>query len=250
MQRLDLTLPTAAENVALDEALLDWAEEDPAGREVLRIWESPQPVVVAGRSSRIAQEIDTDTCGKLGIPIVRRSSGGATIVAGPGCLMYAVVLSFQARPELRDISLAHRFALGRIVDALNPLIGEAGVVACGGTSDLALTDASPAALARKFSGNSMRVKRNHFLYHGTLLYNFNLQLLASCLRTAPRQPGYRSAREHLDFVMNVPLTRQQLLEALAMAWPTASDLIELPTSRVAELVATRFSHDSWNLDFG
>ena len=146
MQRLNLTLPTAAENVALDEALLDWAEEAPAGREILRVWESPEPVVVAGRSSRIALEIDTDTCDKLGIPIVRRSSGGAAIVAGPGCLMYAVVLSYAKRPELKDIGVAHRFVLGRLIDALDPLLAEGGVVACGGTSDLALTDRAPGAL--------------------------------------------------------------------------------------------------------
>ena len=55
MRLLDLTLPTAAENVALDEALLDAAEaaseqgsEEP---EVLRLWEPTQFFVVVGRSS-------------------------------------------------------------------------------------------------------------------------------------------------------------------------------------------------------
>ena len=137
MQRLNLTLPTPAENVALDEALLDWAEEDPSDREVLRIWESPQPLVVAGRSSRIEQEINAAECEERHIPIVRRSSGGAAIVAGPGCLMYAVVLSYQARPELRDIGRAHCFVLDRLATA----IGDCGIeVARAGTSDLALAD--------------------------------------------------------------------------------------------------------------
>src|SRR4051794_20177330 len=106
MRRLHLTLPTAAENVALDEALLDYADDEGSACEILRIWESPQPMVVVGRSSRVAQEINRVECAKRNIPIVRRSSGGAAIVAGPGCLMYAVVLSYQTRPELRDISQA------------------------------------------------------------------------------------------------------------------------------------------------
>ena len=37
MKLLDLTLPTAAENLALDEALLDAAEQDAGPSELLRI---------------------------------------------------------------------------------------------------------------------------------------------------------------------------------------------------------------------
>src|SRR5262245_22104090 len=112
MQHLELTMPTPAENLALDEALLEWAEEEPREREVLRLWESSEPMVVVGRSSRVQKEVKEPACSERGIPILRRSSGGATIVAGPGCLMYAVVLSMKARPELKDIGRAHAFILG------------------------------------------------------------------------------------------------------------------------------------------
>lgn len=249
MQHLNLTLPTPAENVALDEALLDWAEESDAEREVLRIWESAHPMVVAGRSSRIAKEVNTGECDQRRIPIVRRSSGGAAIVAGPGCLMYALVLSYGARPELRDIGRAHTFVLSRIADSLRPLLEHAGILARGGTSDLVLTDRASPAIARKFSGNSLRAKRSHFLYHGTLLYNFDLTLIARCLLIPPRQPDYRGARQHLDFVINVPLSRRQLTEAIEAAWPATSELTDFRMSGVANLVASRFGRDSWNRDF-
>jgi lipoate-protein ligase A len=49
MKLLDLTLPTPAENLALDEALLDAAEAGELPDEVLRLWEFPQAVVVIGR---------------------------------------------------------------------------------------------------------------------------------------------------------------------------------------------------------
>jgi len=52
MKLLDLTLPSPAENLALDEALLDAAEAGEMADEVLRFWESPQPLVVVGRSSQ------------------------------------------------------------------------------------------------------------------------------------------------------------------------------------------------------
>ena len=61
MRYLDLTLPTAAENLALDEALLEEAEAAPP-LETLRLWESPQPLVVIGRSSRVGTEVEVDAC--------------------------------------------------------------------------------------------------------------------------------------------------------------------------------------------
>ncbi len=266
MHRLELTLPTAAENVALDEALLDLAEESSHPREVLRIWEPTKYMVVAGRSTRIGQEINRPECDARHIPIIRRSSGGATIVAGPGCLMYAVVLSYELRPELRDISKAHCFVLGRLVEALR---STGLAITQAGTSDLVIADCglriadcrngisqtairnpkSEIQTSRKFSGNSLRAKRTHFLYHGTLLYDFDLALLAKCLRMPPRQPDYRSARGHLDFVANLPLSRPQLIAALHAAWPTTDELTNIPLPHVQELVATRFRQDSWNYEF-
>jgi lipoate---protein ligase len=279
MLRLALTLATPTENLALDEALLDWAEADEPDTEYLRIWESPHPIVVVGRSSRLEQEVDVEACDERGIPILRRSSGGAAIVAGPGCLMFAVVLSYQLRPELRDIRRAHCVILGRLADALRPHFLPAADVKQAGTSDLVLIEACatgstrlsspksasallddanqhtqsrrhPAGPPRKFSGNSLRAKRSHLLYHGTLLYDFDLSLIESCLKLPPRQPEYRHARSHRDFVTNLPVARDTLTQAIDAAWPTQEEIDEWPQERVATLVAERFSRDGWNFEFG
>src|SRR6476469_8324471 len=114
MQRFDNSLPTPAQNLAFDEALLEWAEEESADREYLRLWESTQPMVVVGRSSRVGKEVNEPFCRGERIPILRRSSGGAAIVTGPGCLMYALVLSYTMRPELKDITRAHSFILKQL----------------------------------------------------------------------------------------------------------------------------------------
>jgi lipoate-protein ligase A len=250
MRRLDLTLPTPAENVALDDALLDWAETENPDWEFLRLWESPRPVVVVGRSTRVEQEVDSAACRKRDIAILRRSSGGASIVAGPGCLMYALVLSYQRRPELKDIRRAHANVLNRFAAALNVALAQVGIVAHVGTSDLTFVPVTlPAVTQKKFSGNSMRARRTHLLYHGTLLYNFDLPLIETCLRQPPRQPEYRAQRLHAEFVMNLPIARQALVEAVHCAWPTESEVADGPIDRVARLVAERFSRDEWNLEF-
>jgi lipoate-protein ligase A len=248
MQSVDLTLPTVAENVALDEALLELAESGPGHDEYFRLWESPEPCVVVGRSSQIDREVNAAECRSRSIPIVRRSSGGAAIVAGPGCLMYAVVLSHRERPELRDITHAHRFVMARIAGAVRPLAAAALETKVAGTSDLVLHDRTNVEPPRKFSGNSLHVKRTHFLYHGTILYNFNLSLIAQCLLSPPRQPEYRSGRDHRAFVTNLTASRAQLVDAMTAAWPTTNALAAVPWGQVKELVAARFGQDSWTFE--
>jgi len=247
MYRLPLTLATPAENLALDEALIDAADAEGPTAEYLRIWESPEPMVVLGRSSRVAEEVDAVECARREIPILRRASGGAAIVAGPGCLMYAVVLSYDQRPEARGIHASHGYVLDRLVAALRP---QAPQVARAGTSDLVLLNNDTHSAPRKFSGNSLRVKRTHFLYHGTVLYDFDLSLIAACLRTAPRQPEYRHRREHGDFVANLPLARKMVNESVSTAWPTEGESADWPRARVAELVRERYRLDEWNLAYG
>jgi lipoate---protein ligase len=247
MRRLELTLRTPAENLALDEALLDWAEEANADWEFLRIWESPKPMVVVGRSSRVRAEVDEAACRDSNVPILRRSSGGAAIVAGPGCAMYAVVLSYRLRPEMKDIGRAHAYVLGRLAASLGPLVSRWGSVAHVGTSDLALVDQS--SQQRKFSGNSMRVKRTHMLYHGTLMYIADLSLVERYLRMPPRQPEYRAERSHADFLVNLPLAKPEVIRAVDRAWPTVGSLTDWPNKRVASLAAERFSQPSWTYEF-
>jgi lipoate---protein ligase len=247
MLRLELTLPTPAENLALDEALLDWAEEANPEWEFLRLWESPQPMVVVGRSSRVHEEVYESVCAEANVPVLRRSSGGAAIVAGPGCLMYALVLSYGQRPELKDIGRAHAHVLGRLAAALGTLVSHLGSVDHVGTSDLALVNQS--AERRKFSGNSMRAKRTHLLYHGTLMYDADLSMISRYLRMPPRQPEYRAARSHAEFLINLPLERPSIVAAIDRAWPTAEELTNSPQERVTALLSERFSRESWNFEF-
>ncbi len=257
MKLLELTLPTPEENLALDEALLDQAEAGDGSDEVLRLWEPDRPMVVVGRSSKLVQEVKTDECRRRGIPVLRRTSGGTSIVTGPGCLMYAVILSLNDRPALRAIDHTHRFVLDRIATALEPLASE---IRCRGTSDLVLggrrkcpagdgLDRRGAALAAmKVSGNSVRMKRNWLLYHGTLLYNFPVELIEACLPMPPREPDYRGGRPHRQFVANLPVSRNDLREAMIAGWQAHEPLGDWPRELTGRLVAERYGLTSWHAD--
>jgi len=236
MRLLDLTLPSDAENLALDEALLDEAERVGQGGEVLRLWEPQRPMVVVGRSTNIEAEVRRDACRRLGIPIFRRVSGGAAILTGPGCLMYAIVLERHARGGQLAGEHAHRFVLGKMSAALG---GRAAGLCCRGTSDLALAD-------RKVSGNSLRLKRDHLLYHGTLLYGFPLALIERCLAMPPRMPDYRRRRSHGEFMVNLPLSAGEIRRGVIAAWNAVEPYPDWPRDRTAGLAAEKYAQPQWN----
>ena len=195
--------PDAAFHLAVDEALLTMAEAGRCGPS-LRIWSLPSIAVVLGRSSKIDRETDRKFCLQQGIPIMRRCSGGASIVGGPNCWMYSVVLSANDFPELRKIDSAHQFVMSRLLAAVQDQLPTAGMQ---GICDLTLED-------RKFSGNALRLTRNHVLYHGTLLVDADLQLVQQCLDFAPRQPDYRQGRDHQAFITNAPLSIDPLRRSM------------------------------------
>ena len=82
--------------LALDEALLEEAHEGVRGEAVVRTWMATRPVVVVGSSSRVEEEVDVAGCDAAGVTILRRPSGGATVILGPGCVMWSVVTPHPA----------------------------------------------------------------------------------------------------------------------------------------------------------
>jgi lipoate---protein ligase len=229
MQLIDYSAKTCRENLALDEALVEsadtWNGDGNAPTETLRVWEMPAVCVVMGRGSK-PTEIREAACVLDQTPVLRRHSGGASIVAGPGCLLYSVLLSLEKRPGLRDIDFAHRFVMEKILIGVSTIVPEVKLL---GTCDLTQN-------GKKCSGNALRFKRNWVLYHGTLLYDFPLELISRYLAMPPRMPDYRSNRHHDAFVANLGCDVSRLKQALCQAWNATGNWEDHPfqTQIIAE----------------
>jgi lipoate-protein ligase A len=234
MHLLDLTLPTLAENLALDEALLLDAEASKTG-EVLRFWEWPAFAVVLGAGCRLAADLNEAACRDDGVAILRRASGGGTVLLGPGCLLYSLILAFDRSPLLAGIISSYGYILDRNRAALAeaaPGIGHAG------TSDLAMG-------GQKFSGSAQQRKRHYLLHHGTLLYGFAIPRISSYLHMPASQPDYRQQRTHEAFLTNIPLDSSALKACLRRAWGVNSSLEDLPRNLVSRLVAEKYATQEW-----
>ena len=235
MKLIEKTFHSAEENIAFDEAMLLAAERDGEKDGFLRIWEPTQWFVVIGRGSSLEKEVDRRRCSEDAVPVLRRSSGGAAIVAGPGCLFYAVVLSLKQSPELRSIDRAHAYVLSTLINGLRDMVPD---IARKGTSDLAVK-------GKKVSGNSLRCRKDYLLYHGTLLYDMPLTPITEYLRFPPRQPEYRENRSHADFVTNLNLPREKVVEGLLSAWGYPKRLTEWSHADLDHLVREKYASDNW-----
>jgi lipoate-protein ligase A len=234
MQFLHLTLGTPADNLALDEALL-LAAEAGTGGEMLRLWEWPRPAVVLGAGGRLAEDVNEPACAADGVPILRRASGGGTVLLGTGCLCFSLVLRYARDPALTEIASSYAYILDR---TLRALAGVLPGLERAGTSDLA-------AAGRKFSGNAQQRKRAHLLHHGTLLYGFDLELVSRYLRLPARQPEYRARREHGEFLMNLPVAASELARRLREVWVASDDLRAWPEGLTQQLVAEKYAKREW-----
>lgn len=238
MRLLDVSFEEPAENLALDELILDSVEQGRT-RSTLRFWECPIRFVVLGTAQELKREVIEEQCLADGVPIMRRCTAGGCVLQGPGSLNFALALSFQEFPEVRSLHPSYAYLLNAIAASLR---------ACGvpvfrvGTCDLALDG------LLKVSGNAQRRRRNAILHHGTLVYRPDYDGMARYLREPELRPDYRGDRDHRAFVGALPLAPDILRHAVCKAFgvtnsPEAPLAAELAATR--QLASDKYSCPAW-----
>jgi lipoate-protein ligase A len=175
------------------------AAADQHGTASFRTWTTSRHVVVVGRAVAVEVEVDVDACRRYDVPIVRRPSGGRSVVIGPGTLQYTFALPYHFDPSLRSIPGSKAFCNRLLLDAL----GDPRLRAHD-SGDITVDD-------RKVAGLAMKRSRAALILHGTLLISAEIELLAALLRHPAREPEYRRGRAHVDFLSNLgPFCDRQL----------------------------------------
>jgi lipoate---protein ligase len=239
MKYCDLTLPSPEENLACDEALLDVCEAGLAD-ELLRVWEPEDFFVVVGYGNKVETEVNRDFCQQNGIPILRRCTGGGTVLQGPGCLNYSLILRVDNSRPLGGIGATNEFILARHQAVLASLV--VAPVEHQGQTDLAIG-------GLKFSGNAQRRKKRCLLFHGSFLLHLDIGLVEKTLRMPSRQPAYRVHRSHSEFLVNLKMPARLLKAALLECWNATAPLGDIPFREISRLASEKYALDEWNFRF-
>ncbi|MCL4403035.1 MAG: hypothetical protein M1436_10320 [Acidobacteria bacterium] len=160
------------------------------GLRLLRFWWGGPPAVVIGSSERPEQVVYPEACARLGVEVLKRSTGGGSVLQTAGVLNCSLI---TPAPASLDPKIGFRPGLN-LICAILAAFGVVGKPA--GTSDVSVGD-------RKISGNAQARRWKAVLVHGTLLVDFDHDLADAVLKHPPREPAYRRARSHRDFLITL-----------------------------------------------
>ena len=142
-------------NQAFEEVVFERFADD----EVFFLWQN-DPAVVVGSYQNICREVHVPSLRRMGVPVVRRSSGGGTVYHDGGNVNYTYITRSDGQVD-------YDRCLSPVIDALNRI----GVPARKGrTCDIVLD-------GRKISGSAQRQAHGRVLHHGTLLFQSDLSVL-------------------------------------------------------------------------
>lgn len=210
----------AEQTLACEEALLNRSEQN-HGPNLLWFWEPRAFFVVAGFSRPLEEDVDLEACRAMRIPVLRRCSGGGTVLQGPGCLNYGLVLEITPGSPWRTIVKANASIMQCHRQSIENLLQIP--VQIHGVTDLTLGN-------RKFSGNAQRRRHHFLLFHGCFMLDLDLAVVTKVLRLPKQQPPYRQGRMHEDFLVNLHQPAQAIQNALLQSWAGLS--MDLPRAPI------------------
>ncbi len=229
--------------LALEEALLESARLD--GVAVLRVWVNDRAVVI-GRGQAAEEEVDTEEADRLGIPVIRRISGGGAVYHHPGNLNVSLYLPDGRR--LGGVSEAFRRLGGEISAGLRKF----GIAAASVGNNLFLN-------GRKIGGAAQARRGNALLYHTTLLVRpdpIPMERLLRALRPGYRTPAVPShpfPTASLSEMIGAELSLEEVADAAAGGIaracgksPIRGQVSEGERMRAEELVRKKYGTDRWN----
>ncbi|TFG05313.1 MAG: lipoate--protein ligase family protein [Promethearchaeota archaeon] len=170
---IDLGIYNGYMNMAIDEAILE-AKIQGKVPNTFRLYRWHPSCASIGRNQSMLHEVDIDACKKLEIDYVRRITGGGAVYHDQtGEITYSIIAGKENFLPV-DIDETFRILCKGIIVALGDfgLVAEHGVHHC------------PSIFigGRKISGNAQTIKKGVVLQHGTILLQYNPELMYSVLR--------------------------------------------------------------------
>lgn len=163
--------------------------------------------VSLGASNKLEQNANLINCQQDGVKVFKRQSGGEAVFLSPNCVVYSKVLVAHSLPGSADFFTAN-------LDYIRGVLTSSGIkdVQRKGISDLTIGD-------RKILGCAI-YRRTHFLlFQAVLNVCENPELIERYLLPPQREPDYRQARSHSQFVTSLHqqgyhLSPQQIVASL------------------------------------
>ncbi len=226
-------------NLAMEEYVLRTLR---AQGDVLSLFVNDMAVVL-GKHQNVAQEVNLPACDALNVPVLRRISGGGTVVHDLGNLNF----SFITAQTMKNVN-NYRLFVQPIVELLRDYHIPA---------ELDKND-NIVAKGKKLSGNAQFTTGGRLLTHGTLLINSNLDRIHELLAPVPgKQVFSRASRSRPAPIANLnafrsgpPISVQEMSSALKTkllgTHPHTLKLTQKDWNGIRLLAKRKYRGEKWN----
>ncbi|WP_456452248.1 lipoate--protein ligase family protein [Thermococcus sp.] len=232
--------------MAIDEAIMR-ARIEGKVPDTVRLYVFRPSSITIGRFQSVRHDVNLERCRELGIPVVRRITGGGSVFHDEfGEITYSVIAGEELHPALKNVEESYRHLAGPLVDALRELGLDAGF---SGLNDIV-------ANGKKISGSAQTRRRGVILQHGTFMYSTRLDILVSVLRASRvklKDKGVRSIWERVTTVERegIRLSRDEayglLMRKFFEAFPLEEGrLTDYELELAEKLIEERYGNPEWN----
>jgi lipoate-protein ligase A len=234
---------TGAENMALDEALMEAARS--TGEWLLRVYSWVRPTISFGRNQTAQNQYDLDRIRELGLDIVRRPTGGRAILHHRE-VTYSVSAPLGGAGDLRDsYTRINRLLLHALhsLGARAEVAGDAGRATRPGIAPCFDEPAAGELMlgGRKLAGSAQWRADGALLQHGSILVGDDQSLLASLTLGADHDiPPPATLNEALGRAPSVSEVARALRDAVRVI--ESADPVELLFALDGELSARSSAH--------
>lgn len=198
------------------------------------------PAIVMGISGQTEQLIQQKKLEENPIPIIRRFSGGGTVVVDENTLFVTLICQSETLP----ISPFPRPLMQWIAENLYRPLFPASLFQLQ-ENDYVLGE-------KKWGGNAQSIIKGRWLHHSSLLWDYRLEHM-NYLLIPPKTPSYRQGRSHADFLCRLcdywphrPAFQGQFVQQLSQHFTLVEkekkeleQIAELPHRKAACFVETQ-----------
>lgn len=189
--------------------------------------------VVIGRHQLLENEVNQSFMNEHRFPIWRRPSGGGTVFADRGCIMFSFITSHQNNQYV----FGHY--LNRVVEAFK---GLGLTVTFTGRNDLLYE-------GHKISGSSFYRYKDRVVFHGTILYDVNIDHLVRAITPSDEKlisKGIASVRQRVtNIAEHLSLSKDDLIDYLSTTLCEDTYFLSLEERKAIDQLVRKYAMPEW-----
>jgi len=201
-----------------------------------------EPSIIIGKHQNVIEEVNQIKAGELGIPVIRRISGGGTVYHDLGNLNISVITN----QTLKNFNKYLKF-LKPVIEVLRDLGLEASLNA---RNNILINN-------KKISGNAQFTSRQRLLSHGTLLVNSDLTMIGTLIKPENKQAYHskstKSIRSQITNIchqlgkqISAEDIKQKILKKISDSNPAHYKLTKTSQLEIEKLAENKYKSWQWN----